>query len=244
MNSLIEGRRGLGKTTLAQIVALQTNPNILGFDPNNQLRNASFRTSDLKELEGYLDDSQHIDESFFASYIPQGDVEAEWDRFAAIAWQFGDYSLIVDEAHRLQTPQYVNEWLDKFIRQAPRRERGDDLPIDIIQTFHRPIDVNGIVLSQADYAYIFRQTKKRDLEYLEKEFDIAVANAVQTLRTPETDPPGRDVIKLNVVTGEYELIDDPATWFINIRGPKKEAVGRAKTEMKLSTPSTEEVLYG
>ncbi len=225
MNNLIMGRRGLGKSTLAEFLALQLNRDLVIFDANNQFKDAEHRTSDVQEVEEILDAHSSSDDPspLSLSYIPLGDVESDWNKFARAIWNFGDYSLIVDEAHRLQKPQYVNLWLDRFMRQAPRRERNDAQPIDIIQTYHRPTDVNGIVLGLADYAYVFRTTKRRDVEWIEKEWGEELASAVQQLRTPpigvkpRRDDP-RDVIKVPIEEpSEYEVITDPHSWYVDIR---------------------------
>lgn len=224
MNNVVIGRRGLGKSTLAEHIALGLNPNLVIFDANNQFHDAEIRTSDLDELRDALEDSGHDDQHpISVAFIPQGEVEEDWNRFAHTIWEYGDYSLIIDEAHRLQKPQYVNTWLDKFMRQAPRRERNDKNPIDVVQTFHRPTDLNGIVLGLCDYAYIFRTTKVRDLEWIEKEWGSDLREQVQTLSTPQTNPSGRDVLKVEVESPEhFELITDPRSWFVNIRESRKQ----------------------
>lgn len=145
---------------------------------------------------------------------------------------------------------YINPWLSRFIRQAPRRERGDENPVDIIMTAHRPQDINGVVLGQADYEYLFRQTKSRDLEYIAKEFDfdggallcescekdlfnasheeqkpvrLPLVEVVRKLRTPQSDDPGRDVVKVPIESPEeYTVLTDEKEWYVNIRKPQEE----------------------
>lgn len=242
MNILIMGRRGLGKSTLAEYLALGLNRDLVIFDANNQFKDAE-QTSDLKKVESVLssasdDTPGDTRESFAVAFVPTGDVENDWNAFARVIWQFGDYSLIVDEAHRLQKPQYVNLWLDRFIRQAPRRERNDSAPIDIIQTYHRPTDVNGIVLGLADYAYVFRTTKQRDIDWIEKEWGEELAKRVQELRTPpigarpSRDDP-RDVIRVPVEEpGAYEVIEDQTSWYVDIRKKRNKDQNLAQRTMR------------
>src|SRR3989304_10592678 len=145
MNSLVIGRRGLGKRPLGEFLAREDNDDLIVFDPNNQFRDALLRTSDIAELEDELEsqDGNLDNGGFYVAYVPIGNVEEEWNRFAAAIWEYGDYALIIDEAHRLQKPNYVNEWLDRFVRQAPRRERNDDDPIEIVMTAHRMVDIRA-----------------------------------------------------------------------------------------------------
>jgi hypothetical protein len=224
----------------------------LVFDPNNQFKDAQLRTSDIDELRSWLEAAADAEEDFYIVFVPTGEPEPSWDKFAPVIWEYGDYSLIIDESHWLMKPNYINPWLSRFIRQAPRRERGDDNPIDIILTAHKPQDINGVVLSQADYEYLFRQTKSRDLEYIAKEFDfdsgpllcencertlftideekrkparLPVVEVVRNLRTPQSEEPGRDVIKVPIESPEnYEVMRDPKQWFVNIRVAKEPSV--------------------
>src|SRR5216684_192063 len=223
MNVLIMGRRGLGKSTLAEYVAQSLHETVLIFDANAQFKNADFSTSDLRKFENEINSSSRKEGLSVLAYIPSGDIEFEWDRFMSMLWgknavpEYGDYSLIIDEAHRLQKAQYINPWLDRLMRQAPRKERGDENSIDIIQTFHRPIDVHSVVAGLADTVYMFRQTRKSWLDWIAKEWDDDVAQKVATLRTP---PEGRDVLKLNVESGEYEIVEDASSWYNDIRTKK------------------------
>lgn len=227
MNVLEIGRRGLGKSTHALAVALKLNPHVIIFDTNSQYRSADRVTSSLRELEDEIEAHDDLGEQYIIAYVPQGDVEEEWDAFAELLWEYGNYSVIVDEAHRLQKPSYVNHNLDRLMRQAPRRERGDDDPIDLIQTFHRPVDINGIVLGLADVVYMFRMTRARDVEAVEREFGPEAASRVTQLLTPASDPPGREVLEVNIERDEIFVLTDPDKWFINIRKSRVEPGGFA-----------------
>jgi len=236
MNVLIMGRRGLGKTTLAEFIAMKLNPNRVAFDPGDQYQDFLVRTSDLQVVRDEFE-RDWKDEPLSLSYIPPvgpdptaDQVEPFWNEFANLLWSFtgrheggASYSLIVDEASELQSPTYVNPWLMRFIRRAPRRERGDENPIETIQTFHRPQDLNGIVASQVDEYYIFNMTKQRDLEVIAKEWGDEISEAVKNLRTPKSDPPGRDVLRIDAETNEWEVISDPNLWYVDIRrAPEKQ----------------------
>lgn len=224
-NRIVIGRRGTGKSTLAEYLAIDLNWHTLIFDPNKQYKNADLITSDLSSFEKNLQKPDEH-EQYIAAFIPIGDIEEEFTKFVNTIWKYGDYSLIIDEAHRLQKPQYINPALDKLIRQAPQKERGDKHPIDIIQTVHRMIDVNGIVLSLADIVYIFRTTKQKDLEYIEREFGPKVAEEVQTLRT-KSHGGGRDFLVVEVEGDDLDFmrVENADEWYIDLRKPASEQHG-------------------
>lgn len=220
MNDLVLGRRGLGKTTLAVHIADGLNKHKIAWSPNAQFKMADFRTQNLEDLMDAIEDSEE-DESFFAEYIPDGDLDANFTVFGSQLWRYGNFVLIVDESNELQTPQRINDILARYIRRAPRREKGDADPVDIIQTTHFPVDLHRVSFGLSDYAYIFRLSRERDFERIRVEFGEDVEQEVRLLRTPETTPPGRDVLKINIVTKEYEIITDSDTWNTKIAKPKE-----------------------
>lgn len=241
MNILIIGRRGLGKTVLADAKANELNPNQVIFDPGDQFEAVDFKTSDLKELIERLE-SWPEDESFKVSYVPpRGDVEQHWNNFAGAMWDFtgkhagaASFVLTIDEAHRIQSPQKINDWLDEYIRRSPRRERGDRNPIDLIQTTHLPQDLFRVSWSESDYAYFFNVFDKRALKAIEEQYGEKIPNVrelVSTLRTPKTG--GREVLEIESETGNYRIITDPNEWFTNIRNPKPPANTAEATERDL-----------
>ena len=242
------GRRGLGKTTLAEFRAQQLNRNRVAFDPRRQFNLFAVRTSDLKEVEKEFDRDWTESEPLSLAYQPaktiqadgsidERELESHWNKFAHLLWQYtgeeegnASYVLIVDEAHNLQSPQVVNGWLSTYVREVPTRERGDKNPVDIIMTSHRLQDFHGSITSQVNGIYIFNMIKPRDLKVLSDEWGDGIAEQVKALRTPRSNPPGRDVLFIDPETGESRLIDDPSTWYVNLRKPH-EGEASATTRM-------------
>lgn len=221
MQNLVLGRRGLGKTTLAVHLAFEMNQHVVAWSPNAQFKMANFRTSSREELTDYLDDlDEERRERELIEYVPDGDLDLDFTLFGTALWPYGDFVLIIDETNELQTYSRINPVLARYIRRAPSREKGDDNPIDIIQTTHFPVDLNRVSFGLSDYAYIFRLTRELDLERIGKELGEEIAEIVKTLRTPQTDPPGRDVIKVDIVTREYEIISDSDSWDMKIKREK------------------------
>jgi hypothetical protein len=231
MNVLVIGRRGLGKSVLAAHKANQLNRNQIYFDPGNQFHRVDYKTSDIGEmyekLEGWPEDKP-----FVISYVPpRGNVELHWNNFASAVWDFtgqhegaASFVLIIDEAHRIQSPQQINDWLDEYIRRAPRRERDDGNPIDIIQTTHCPQDLHRVSWAESDYVYFFNIFDKRALKAIDEQFGGKIPNVVElvsNLKTPKTG--GREVLEIESETGAYRIIEDSSEWFNDIRHPKPPA---------------------
>lgn len=228
MNIIDVGRRGLGKSVLAAFQADKLNRNQVYFDPGNQFHRVDLKTSDLSEFTERLE-SWPEDNPYVISYVPpKGNVEAYWNGFANALWSFigqheggASFVLVVDEAHRLQSPQTINDMLDEFIRRAPRRERDDHNPVDIIQTTHAPQDLHRVSWGESDYIYLFNIFDKRALKAIEEQFASKIENIreiVTNLKTPKTG--GREVLEIESETGSYRVIENPAEWYNNIRQPK------------------------
>jgi len=227
-NIIIIGRRGLGKSVMAAHVALEMNPDIIFFDPGDQFQNVDLKTSQLDELVEFL---EHVkpEEHYQISFVPpRGNVEQHWDAFANRLWEFigrhdnaASFVLVIDEAHRLQSPQVINDWLDEYIRRTPRRERGDSNPIDLVQTTHLPQDLFRVSWAESDYVYFFNVFDKRALKAIDEQFSTKVPNItelISTLKTPRTG--GREVLVIESETGDYRIITEPEMWHVDIKSRK------------------------
>jgi hypothetical protein len=161
------------------------------------------------------------------AYVPGSSaVQAEWDAFARELWDYtgqhedgASYALIIDEAHELQGSQWIDDWLARFIRRSPRRERGDENPVDLIQTTHNPQDLNRLTFSQQDEVFIFNMFDRRALKAISDQWGEEVAEEVKKLRTPKTG--GRDVLQVEAETGEYKVLTNPEEWNSDIRACKE-----------------------
>lgn len=206
MNVLIQGRRREGKSTLAMFLARGKGQAVIVFDPNAQFGNLTVVTC-IDELEDAIANGVHE-----IAYQPQGkDIWQDFTEFAETIWRFGDYTLIVDEAHNLQSPSRLHPWLSKIIRQAPTD--ADPQTVHVIQTFHRPVDTNCLSRSQATHVYSFRLTQKDDLEMCAKEWGDGFPAAISTLEK------GKHQLVLHRVDDEEsEIWRDSSVWYQAIRG--------------------------
>jgi len=223
MNLLDIGRRGLGKSTLAEYQARQLSSNRIYFDPGDQFDNVAYKTSDLEEFTQELEHWPE-DKPIVISYVPKkgSNVEIAWNGFAHRLWEFigkheGALSavVIVDESHRLQSPQKINDMLDEFIRRSPRRERGDKNPIDLIQTTHYPQDLHRVSWGESDEIWFFNVFDKRALKAIQDQFGEEIATKVSELKTPRTG--GREVMVVESETGQYRIIENPDDWYADIK---------------------------
>jgi hypothetical protein len=229
MNELIIGRRGTGKSTLARSEAAKLNTHQIFFDPGDQFENVECKIATVKQLHEQLekDWSADGDGPVSISYVPASSaVQAEWDAFARELWDFtgtheeaASYALVIDETHELQGSQWIDDWLARFIRRSPRRERGDPNPVDLIQTTHNPQDLNRLTFSQQDEIFIFNMFDRRALKAIADQWGEEVAEAVKQLRTPKTG--GRDVLQVEAETGEYKVLTNSEEWYTDIRVRKE-----------------------
>lgn len=240
MNELVIGRRGTGKSTLAHFRARAINRRQFYFDPGNQFQNVQVCIATPKQLREQLE-KEGDDAPTSISYVPVSSaVEKEWEAFARELWDFtglhedaASYALVIDEAHELQGAQWVNDWLARFIRRAPRRERDDPNPVDMLQTTHNPQDLNRLTFSQEDTIYIFNMFDKRALKAISDQWGEEVAVAVKQLRTPKTG--GRDVLRIDAETGAYVILDNSKEWYSNIRVSNKPKTTDAMIHSHLET---------
>jgi hypothetical protein len=249
LNILIIGRRGLGKSTLAVSEANNLNPDQIYFDPGAQFANVDFRTSDLEEFFERFE-SWPEDRNYRLAYVPpHGDIEAHWNIFAHRLWEFigqheggASFVLIVDEAHRLQSPARIDDMLDELIRRSPRRERGDKNPVDLIQTTHYPQDLNRVSWGESDVIFLFNVFHKNARKAIEEQFGPEVAEEVEVLRTPKTG--GRDVLKVDSETGSYILLDNETEWYYDIRKPLPQPDTIPNTGIRPASNTELEERYG
>lgn len=215
MNTLIMGRRGTGKTTLAVWKARQLNIRAIAWSPNAEYENSDLRTTDLDTLIDYID-TREDDEGYFVEYIAEPPYDDNFNEFGRRLWSFNDFVLIVDEASEIQSPMWMNDQLNRYIRRAPRREKGEAGPIDIVQTTHFPVDLHKVSFGLGDDAYIFNLTQRLHVDRIERELGAEVAAAVRSARTPESSSPGRDVVHINLITQKFEVMEDPEEWYVNL----------------------------
>jgi len=203
MNALVTGRRRQGKSTLARHLARQRTKAVIAFDPNRQFR-SFFQVRDIEQLEDEMYSKDHLE----LSYVPSDEsIDDEFSAFADVLWRYGNYSLIVDEAQRLQKGRYIHPKLDKLLRQGPT-EKDYPETIHIIQTCHRPSDISTVGRSLCNDHFFFRITLQSDLDVIEEEDGTAARTAVEGLTENSYQ-----LIHYSLDHDTVELWDNPKAWY-------------------------------
>ena len=171
MLAVIIGRRRQGKSTLALALARAKQKTVIVFDPNDQYR----ALETIHDLPAWLEDSG---EASIGRIVPAPPVEDAWQEVAAVLdggrWEWGDYTLILDECSMLMSPQGVDETLERFARTAPA-------DVDVILTTHRPRDVHPLFRALATDWFVFQTSIALDVEVLRNNYGDELAAVVQTL---------------------------------------------------------------
>lgn len=144
----IFGRMRQGKSTLSHYFANQAHAGVLIFDPNRQFSIGSLVYSREQLVTSLAEQESPV------IYRPTLDIEEHFEQFGSVILdlQEGGISIVVDEASRLQSPNWIHPYLDAVIRAS------GSMGIDLFLTQHRMVDANGVVL-ELSAEYVFFQTK-------------------------------------------------------------------------------------
>lgn len=176
MNAIFTGRRRSGKTTLAFFMALEADGGIIVFDPKREFRGWPNTVSSINELES----TAKRKDADVIIYHPNGDTEqefvpvGEWilrQHDIAMRQHWDErgkcFTLLVDEAHNLQGPNWTNPELLQILSQ----NRPEIL--NVYQTFQSPKDAFNRIKSRVSDWYIFSTNLPSDIEYLEREIGVS-----------------------------------------------------------------------
>lgn len=150
----IIGRRGEGKTTLAEKFVLYRSQPVIIIDPLSQFKGLRF--FNVRQL---LD---HAIKHQFSISRPLIATIYEMDEFALIckiALGHRNLMLVVDEVDLFDSPQFQDSYFKKIIHL------GRHYNIDLVTTSRRPANISRDLTSQTSEFYIFNITEKRDLDY-------------------------------------------------------------------------------
>jgi hypothetical protein len=204
MNDVIIGQRRQGKTTLSLAVAASRSKTVVVFDPNYNLRSpfavTALTPSDLERLLS-VESPMVVRIGPFAL----DEIHQAFDNYAAVLLQYRDFSLIVDEAHMLQTKMSLNASLDKFLRWSPA-------DVHVIQTSHRWLELNTLSRYLVDELRMFRNEQPRETGLIEEQTGIPQA-VLKDLGDREyvhwkRNPAGR---------AQWYIQRDSRSWFIDLR---------------------------
>lgn len=223
MNIGIIGRRGEGKSTLAEHVALHIQREagahtIVIFDPKRTFKNVA-HTNNLEVFDDLIEKPGLGIVSYqpYSGSTVQGETVAEeftmFCEALGIEKHLGDDApsrpdlgpvvMVVDEAWLLQSGSQIHPWLEKLVRLADLKE------FFLIQLAHRPGDFSPKVRAQLDELFIFRQFLPSDVSVIEEMAGSEIAGLVEEL-------PSHHVIDFHVSSGKFENWNEPKNWYIDI----------------------------
>lgn len=156
-------------------MALEANGGIVIYDPKREFRGWPDTVSSVEELEAAAKGN-----SLVIVYHPNGDTEqefipvGEWilrQHNIAMQQHWDErgmcFTLLVDEAHNLQGPNWCNETLKQILSQ----NRPEIL--NVYQTFQSPKDAQNRIKSRVSDWFIFSTNLPSDIEYLEREIGVS-----------------------------------------------------------------------
>jgi GTPase SAR1 family protein len=174
---LIFGKVGSGKTTLAEKLAEKMSRSkgdkqIIIFDLNEEHEGHDATTAAGVEL--LL--TKGIRRIVYRPMWGLDDIWGDVDKVFAVAWEYGEVILLVDEAEIWIGAKDYHVRRSNFLRCV---QFGRHRLIDMICCSRRIVELNIFVRAQATEVITFRQTERRDLDRLE---DIGFdAGAVKSL---------------------------------------------------------------
>lgn len=152
------GKTGFGKTVLNKYILIKKFPRVLIIDPNDEYKGLEFNS--LNELIEYVEKHQVYKIKIF---------RLDWfEQICEIVLELGNVTLLVDEAQRvLPVREKMPEVFQEIVFQGRHKN------INLILTSQRPSKVNIDIRSQFSKMFLFNQTEKKDIDWIEDvSFDV------------------------------------------------------------------------
>jgi hypothetical protein len=226
VKALCIGVSQTGKSTFALHLALSTGKQVVIWDANEVfidiVKEPVYTPSDLEEA---LRAKEPV-----IVYDATGaeDRHAAFEQFAGVLEGFDGHTLLVDEAGDVQRATSPNVGLDRLYRRSGRRDN------DLISTTHRPVDVATLNRSLDTETFIFGISRGKDVKIIADEYSEEVAEAAHRL-------PDYVYIHYHNRTGEWEKVDDPAAWYIDLNRELPERTVEPAERVAHRRPLFEEV---
>jgi hypothetical protein len=199
--SLCLGVSQTGKSTFALHLALETRQQLVIWDANEVF-------IDIVESPVYtptdLDAALSSGEPVIV-YDATGisNRHEEFERFAAVMECYDRHTLLVDEAGDVQRGNDPNAGLDRLYRRAGRRNNY------LIETTHKATDIATLNRTLTTDTYLFAMPNKKSRRILSEEFSEEAADLAANL-------PDYVYVHFHNRTGQFEVVDDPEKWYINL----------------------------
>lgn len=218
-----------GKSTFAFKLALDTRKQLVVWDANEVF-------SDVVEEPVYtptdLEDALIKKEPIIVyNALSCEDRHEEFERVATVLENFDGHTLLVDEAGDVQRANNPNSGLDRLYRRAGRRDNV------LIETTHRAADIATLNRTLTQDTYIFAMPNNKARKAISEEFSKEAAELAANL-------PNYVYIHFHNRTGQFEVVDDPESWYVDLSRPIERKRTPAVRTGKKSIWETEEIYGG
>lgn len=214
MTGLIIGRRRQGKSTLALRLCRTWHKTVFIFDPNAQFQGLETVTT-TEDLEEWVnEDGEH---GVIVFRPDPARIEDDFDDMVSLIWPLGNYALLIDEASAVQRPTFCHPQLERLMRQAPRdgarNADGRIVDVSVIQTTHRPQDVNNLCKALSSDTFLFQSQLQRDLDVVKEQWGEQVAATLPNLQRWNLTHVYSDLTDART---KYSVWRKPELWYLPI----------------------------
>lgn len=175
------GRKGSGKSTRAKTMVRYC-PRFFVWDPMREyLRTVRDYVEGPDSYEGENSDVDRYfieagrGKNFALAYIPEGDLEEEFEEICQIVYHYGHMLFVVEEAPLVMKAGYMPPAFGKIVRT------GRHFGIDLLWTAQRAAEVARTLTSMTDIFIFYSQTEPRDLDAIADRCGREVADRVASL---------------------------------------------------------------
>lgn len=207
IKALCIGVSQTGKSTFAFHMAMETGKQIVVWDANEVfIDTVKEPVYDPKDLDEALRKGEPI-VVYDATGSP--DRHEEFERFASVLEEYDGHTLLVDEAGDVQRATNPNSGLDRLYRRSGRRGN------DIIETTHKATDIATLNRTLTTDTYLFAMPNRKSRKIIADEFSEEAADEAARL-------PDFVYVHFHNRTGNYDVVDDPDAWYVNLSHPVTE----------------------
>lgn len=153
--TVILGRKGSGKTYLANKLSLGYTKIVICDPLNDYIGGHIFST--FPEFESQFNDLYFRD-SF--RVIAKFTTDDDFDQLFTFLFNYRNFAILIDETDMFAAYNSVLPSVKRLISYGRHRS------IDLIMISRRPYELNRLVTSQADLIITFKQTEKRDIDFM------------------------------------------------------------------------------
>ncbi len=170
------GRKGCGKSTLLARI-LQQSDHIVIWDPLAEHEFCPNPIYDLDQLEEFFEWSRKMTrgEPFASRFIPQHDMEEQFDGFCFQVYQRGHLTVAIEEVPLLASAGAMPDEFGRLVRLARHRH------VNIFYTGQRFSELPRTLTALSDQFALFAVSEPRDLDGIAERTSPEVADEVARL---------------------------------------------------------------